>query len=81
MKTGFLRAACWPLASTLCVLVLGAPLSAQTVRPVINELVGNPVKSRVEYVNDGITPLNVVLEARSFRSTRVMSCRWLFGSA
>lgn len=66
MKTGFLRAACRPLASALCVLALGATASAQTVRPVINELVGNPVKGRVEYVNDSLTPLNVVLEARSF---------------
>jgi hypothetical protein len=38
---------------------------AQTVRPLIAEL-GNPAKGRVEYVNDGLTPLNVVLEARSF---------------
>lgn len=66
MKTGFLWAACRPLASALCVFVLGATASAQTVRPVINELVGNPVKGRVEYVNDGLTRLNVVLEARSF---------------
>lgn len=39
--------------------------AAQTVRPLINEL-GNPAKGRVEYVNDGLTPLNVVLEAKSF---------------
>jgi len=39
--------------------------TAQTVRPVINELVAAN-KGRVEYVNDGITPLNVVLEAKSF---------------
>jgi hypothetical protein len=38
---------------------------AQTVRPVISEL-GNPAKGRVEYVNDSLTPLNVVLEAKSF---------------
>lgn len=38
---------------------------AQTVRPVIGEL-GNPAKGRVEYVNDSDTPLNVVLEAKSF---------------
>jgi len=37
----------------------------QTVRPLINEL-GNPAKGRVEYVNDSLTPLNVVLEAKSF---------------
>ena len=35
------------------------------MRPVINEL-GNPAKGRVEYVNDSLTPLNVVLEAKSF---------------
>ncbi len=39
--------------------------SAQTVRPLIAEL-GNPAKGRVEYVNDSFTPLNVVLEAKSF---------------
>lgn len=38
---------------------------AQTVRPLINEL-SNPAKGRVEYVNDSLTPLNVVLEAKSF---------------
>src|SRR6266536_2546057 len=65
MKTGFFRAACRPLASALCVLVAGAIVAAQTVRPVINEL-GNPAKGRVEYINDGLTPLNVVLEAKSF---------------
>jgi hypothetical protein len=42
--------------------------SAQTVRPLINEL-SNPSKGRVEYVNDGLTPLNVVLEAKSFTVT------------
>src|SRR6476661_2136360 len=46
-------------------LCLAATASAQTVRPVINEL-SNPAKGRVEYVNDSLTPLNVVLEAKSF---------------
>src|SRR2546423_13954522 len=69
MKNGFVRTACRRLASALCVLVLAAAASAQTVRPVVNELVGNPVKGRVEYVNDGLTPLNVVLEAKSFTVT------------
>lgn len=50
---------------TLCVFVLAVVCRAQTVRPLINEL-GNPAKGRVEYVNDGLTPLNVVLEAKSF---------------
>lgn len=46
-------------------LLLSSAGVAQTVRPLINEL-GNPAKGRVEYVNDGLTPLNVVLEAKSF---------------
>jgi hypothetical protein len=43
----------------------GGSLSAQTVRPLINEL-RNPAKGRVEYVNDSLTPLNVVVQAQSF---------------
>src|SRR5215813_13129734 len=49
----------------LCTLWLCLTVSAQTVRPVINEMVGGN-KGRVEYVNDSLTPLNVVLEAKSF---------------
>jgi len=48
---------------------MNAALEAQTVRPVINEL-GNPAKGRVEYVNDSLTPLNVVLEAKASRYRR-----------
>src|SRR5213593_82497 len=61
----FLRLACRLLVSALCVLALGSAGVAQTVRPVINEL-SNREKGRVEYVNDSLTPLNVVLEAKSF---------------
>jgi hypothetical protein len=39
--------------------------NAQTVRPLINEL-SDPAKGRVEYVNDSLFPLNVVLEPKSF---------------
>lgn len=53
------------LKSGFCLLALNAAVRGQTVRPVINEL-SNPAKGRVEYVNDGLTPLNVVLEAKSF---------------
>ena len=53
------------MAGAFCFFAIAA---AQTVRPLINEL-GNPSKGRVEYVNDGLTPLNVVLEARSFTVT------------
>jgi hypothetical protein len=55
-----------PLLKTgIFALALSACAMAQTVRPVISEL-GNPAKGRVEYVNDSDTPLNVVLEAKSF---------------
>jgi hypothetical protein len=47
-----------------CLLVF-TQVRAQTVRPLIAEL-GNPAKGRVEYVNDSLTPLNVVLSAKSF---------------
>ena len=55
------------LAAELVIvfLCLAAAAFAQTVRPLIAEL-GNPAKGRVEYVNDGLTPLNVVLTAKSF---------------
>ena len=53
------------LAGALCVFSALSVCLAQTVRPLIDEL-GNPAKGHVEYVNDGLTPLNVVLEAKSF---------------
>ncbi|HZQ93774.1 MAG TPA: hypothetical protein VFA67_02115 [Candidatus Sulfotelmatobacter sp.] len=56
------------LSGALCISAMINPGAAQTVRPLINEL-GNPSKGRVEYVNDGLTPLNVVLEAKSFTVT------------
>jgi hypothetical protein len=65
MNRNFRRTACRLLASALCLLALNAQALAQTVRPLINEL-NNPAKGRVEYVNDSLTPLNVVLEAKSF---------------
>jgi len=45
--------------------IMTLPVYAQTVRPVISEL-GNPAKGRIEYYNDSLTPLNVVLEPKSF---------------
>jgi hypothetical protein len=60
-----LRTACRFLAITVCAFAADVRCLAQTVRPLINEL-GNPAKGRVEYVNDTLTPLNVVLEAKSF---------------
>ena len=51
-------------AALLTICGLSASLPAQTVRPLINEL-KNPAKGEVEYVNDSLTPLNVVLEMKS----------------
>lgn len=67
MKRNSYRRECRFLAGLACVVLFIATAAswAQTVRPVIAEL-GNPAKGRVEYVNDGLTPLNVVLEAKSF---------------
>jgi len=53
------------LAAFVFLFLLATQLHAQTVRPLIAEL-GNPAKGRVEYVNDSLTPLNVVLSAKSF---------------
>jgi hypothetical protein len=53
------------VAGAFCFFAMICAAAGQTVRPLINEL-GNPSKGRVEYVNDGVTPLNVVLEAKSF---------------
>ena len=39
---------------------------AQTVRPVLMEYQGS-ARGQVEYVNDSFQPLNVILEARSFK--------------
>lgn len=65
MKSGFFRTACRLLAGAFFAFGWNAICVSQTVRPVISEL-GNPAKGRVEYVNDSLTPLNVVLEAKSF---------------
>lgn len=65
MKFDFFRTTCRLLAGAFMAFGCGPLCLGQTVRPVINEL-GNPAKGRVEYVNDSLTPLNVVLEAKSF---------------
>lgn len=53
------------LSVALCVFCVSTIAHTQTVRPLINEL-NNPAKGHVEYINDSLTPLNVVLEAKSF---------------
>jgi hypothetical protein len=65
MSTNLLLKPLRLLIGGVFALALSAGAIAQTVRPVISEL-GNPAKGRVEYVNDSLTPLNVVLEAKSF---------------
>lgn len=63
------RAALW--AFYLCLLGLtGAQMTAQTVRPVVDENVvkgpGKKASGRIEYINDTLQTLSVVLESRSF---------------
>jgi hypothetical protein len=58
-------------ASCLCLLGLAAVrMTAQTVRPVVDENVvkgpGKKASGRIEYVNDSLQNLNVVLDSRSF---------------
>src|SRR5205807_3679250 len=60
-----LRAVC------LCALGLAAvQMAAQTVRPVVDENIvkapGKKASGRIEYVNDTLQTLNVVLDSRSF---------------
>jgi len=52
---------CW-----LMIVVSAVSARAQTVRPLISEL-GNPARGRVEYVNDSLVPLNVLVQAQGFR--------------
>jgi len=66
MKTVSLHTARRIAGSAILLFLASILASAQTVRPVIDEIVGNPVKGRIEYVNDGLLPLTVVLELRSF---------------
>ena len=64
--TGCVRVTPWKsVAAFVFLFSLVTQLHAQTVRPLIAEL-GNPAKGRVEYVNDSLTPLNVILSAKSF---------------
>src|SRR5258708_24061145 len=60
-----LRAAC------LCALILAAlQMAAQTVRPVVDENIvkgpGKKASGRIEYVNDSLQTLTVVVDSRSF---------------
>ena len=50
-----------PLAAT--------PAAAQTLRPVVVQYKGNKVRAKFELVNEGLRPLNVILEPKSFDVT------------
>jgi hypothetical protein len=57
----------------LCLCLVGlatVSMSAQTVRPVVDENVvkgpGKKASGRIEYINDSLQTMNVVLESRSF---------------
>ncbi len=49
----------------LALALPATPLHAQTIRPVIVEYTRNKAQGRFELVNDGVTPLNVVLEPKA----------------
>src|SRR3954451_18605228 len=70
MTTKLYSRALKSLGCGLCVFIFASAALGQTVRPVINEL-GNPAKGRVEYLNDSLFPLNVVLEAKSFTVSEI----------
>src|SRR5262245_2193682 len=60
-----------PSTSGMVLLLLAAhmvttPVGAQTIRPVVVEGQERCTDGRFELVNDGLTPLTVVLEPRSF---------------
>jgi len=57
-------------ALAFTVLALHAPpLQGQTIRPVLLEYSKHKAQGRFELVNDGVTPLNVILEPKSFDIT------------
>lgn len=60
------RVQIWVVCALCCFLSLSAlSMNAQTIRPLISEYDGE-AKGSFELVNDGVIPLNVVLEAQSF---------------
>jgi hypothetical protein len=50
----------------LAAIAVAAPAGAQTIRPVVVEYRQSRAEGRFELVNDGLTPLTVVIEPRSF---------------
>src|SRR5512132_3729569 len=66
---GLRAAAVIALAPLAASLAPARPAAAQTVRPVVVEYYGTSVKGRFEVANDGLVPLNVVLEPKSFDVT------------
>lgn len=63
---GWIRGALVVLMALPC---FARPADAQTVRPVVVEYSGAKAKGRFEVVNDGLIPLTVVIEAKSFDVT------------
>ena len=61
----------WIRCSLLAILIaqVASTASAQTVRPVVVEHYTKKVRSKFELVNDGLQPLTVVLEPKSFDVT------------
>ena len=61
------RKAAWGMVFTL--LLGSLPVFGQIVRPVIVQHKGKVIRGKIELVNDGIVPMSVVVEAKSFRAT------------
>jgi hypothetical protein len=57
------------VATLILGMIASRPAAAQTVRPVVVEYYGMTAKGRFELANDGLVPLNVVLEPKSFDVT------------
>jgi hypothetical protein len=57
------------LLCALLTLLTATPTAAQTLRPVVVEYKGNRVRAKFELVNEGLRPLNVILEPKSFDVT------------
>ncbi|HYJ33265.1 MAG TPA: hypothetical protein VE326_08595 [Candidatus Binatia bacterium] len=57
------------LLAVLASLATGIPARAQTLRPVVVEYYGATAKGKFELANDGLVPLTVILEPKSFDVT------------
>ena len=68
-RAGLCHGAAWPALVLAVILASGANpgrAAAQTVQPVIAEHHGKKTQAKFQLVNNGLVPLNVVIEPKSF---------------